>query len=314
MWGVLAFPQVVAWIRQIFIAQSSYSRYCNKQCLFYIRAMKSIMKQLLTLFLIILFTQPVFAKQDSTKIVAKVNGKEIYESQIRDKVQKFAEFNGIDSGQKFNYDNLEPNMKNEIIKNIVIGDLIIDDAKRAKINQSQEYKQAIMFAENQLMQKLYLEQVVAKSVTEKAIGDEYNVIKQEFSNIDEYKVKHILVKTEAEAKEIEKKLAKGEDFAKLAKEFSLDSTKDSGGELGYFSNGQMTEPFELATAKLKIGEISSPVETDFGYHIIKLEDKRKAKAPSLDDLRDQITDSLTGKAIQEYIDNLKDKNKIEFLD
>jgi peptidyl-prolyl cis-trans isomerase C len=282
--------------------------------IYLMRARKSIMKQLLTLFLIILSTQSAFAIQNSDKIVAKVNGKEIHESQIRDKVQKFAEFNGIDSGQEFNYDNLEPNMKNEIIKNIVIGDLIIDDAKRAKINQSQEYKQAIMFAENQLMQKLYLEKVVAESVTEKAINDEYNVIKQEFSNVDEYKVKHILVKTEAEAKEIEKKLAKGEDFAKLAKEFSLDSTKDSGGELGYFSNGQMTEPFELATAKLKIGEISSPVETDFGYHIIKLEDKRKAKAPSLDDLRNQITDSLTGKVIQEYIDNLKNKNKIEFLD
>lgn len=275
-----------------------------------------MIKKIIALIILTSISQSIFAKSDSKqedKIVANVNGKAIHESMIRDKVEKFAEFNGMTAGQEFSYNSLEQDMKNEIVKNIVLGDLILDEAKADKVNESAEYKQALVFTENQLMQKFYLEAVVKKEVTDENILKEYNKVSSEMNNLDEYRVKHILVKTEEEAKSIKDKLDKGADFSALAKEFSLDSNKDSGGDLGYFSKGQMVEPFEEATEKLKVGEISLPVKTDFGYHIIKLEDKRKAKAPSLDEMREQISESLSSQVIQEYIENLKAKNKVEFF-
>ena len=275
-----------------------------------------MIKKILTSLFIIALTQLSFAKdapKTEDKVVANVNGKSIHESMIRDKVQKFAEFNGMSSEQEFNYDRLDQEMKNEIVRNVILGDLILDEATKAKINEQPEYKQAIKFAENQLMQKFYLEKTVKDAITEDKLKAEYEKMAKEQSNVEEYKVSHILVKTEEEAKDIKSKLDKGADFAALAKEFSLDNNKDNGGDLGYFSKGQMVEPFEQATEKLKIGEISAPVKTDFGYHIIKLIDKRKAKIASFSELRNQISEMISSQVIQEYIEKLKEKNKVEFF-
>jgi len=268
-------------------------------------------KKILTSFLIIALAQLAFA--DEGKVVANVNGKAIHESSIKDKIQKFIEFSGFGGSQEFSYDKLDQDMKNEIVKNIILGDLIIEEAHKVKIEELPEYKQSLKYAENQLLQKIYLEKLVKDTITEDKLKVAYDKIAKEQSNINEYKVSHILVKTEQEAKDIKNKLDKGADFSALAKEYSLDSNKDSGGDLGYFSNGQMVLPFEQATEKLKLGEISSPVQTDFGYHIIKLIDKRKAKAASFEEMHDKILEDLSGKFIQEYITKLKDTNKIEFL-
>ena len=148
---------------------------------------------------------------------------------------------------------------------------------------------------------------------EAKVKEKYQELSKLQSDKDEYKACHILVKTEEEAKEIKKKLDKGEDFSKLAKEYSLDENKDSGGSLGYFSNGQMVQNFENATASLKIGQISSPVQTEFGYHIIKLEDKRKIKPESYESMKAKIRDILATKYVKEYLEKLQEQNKVEFF-
>lgn len=275
-----------------------------------------MLKQIFLSFFIILLSQLSFADQakpNQDKIVAKVNGKPIYESEVNEKIAKFLEFNGMGKDSKFSYETLNPDMKKEIVKNVILSDLVLKEAQQSKIDQDEEYKKTLQFTANQLMQKFYLERMIKQSITEDKIVAEYKKYAESQANIEEYKVSHILVKTEEEAKNIKKKLDGGADFAALAKEYSLDNNKDSGGELDFFVKGQMVPPFEQETEKLKIGEISNPVKTDFGYHIIKLIDKRPVKLLSLDDMREKIEDDLSAKYIQDYINKLEQDNKVEFL-
>jgi peptidyl-prolyl cis-trans isomerase C len=247
------------------------------------------------------------------KVMAKIDGKPVYESEIREKIQTYIELNAMGNEDAMNYDKLDKEVKDEIVKSIVVGDLITKEAKQAKTNEKPEYKKGLQFAENQLMQRLFIEKIIKDNLTDEKLQAKYKQTVSEQSNKNEYKVSHILVKTEDEAKQVKQKLDKGEDFAKLAKEFSLDSNKESGGSLAYFSHGQMVPPFEEAVEKLKIGEISAPVKTEFGYHVIKLDEKRQVKVASFEELKSKVSEEISAQFIQEYIEQLKTQNKVEFF-
>jgi len=129
----------------------------------------------------------------------------------------------------------------------------------------------------------------------------------------EIHARHILVDTEDEAKDIKQRLEKGEDFATLAKEKSKDKNAD-GGDLGFFGKGQMLKPFEDAAFALEVGKISDPVKTQFGWHIIKVEEKRDRPAPKFEDVKDPIMAQLMQQKAQEAMRSLHDGAKIEVLD
>ncbi|MDT3699910.1 MAG: peptidylprolyl isomerase [Thermincola sp.] len=123
--------------------------------------------------------------------------------------------------------------------------------------------------------------------------------KATFGQPKQVKASHILVETEDKAKEIKEKLAKGEDFAKLAKENSTDpGSKENGGDLGFFGSGQMVKEFEDAAFALKVGEISAPVKTQYGYHIIKVTETKDAKEANYEESKDKITDTLKEQKMQ----------------
>jgi len=271
---------------------------------------KKVIALVLGVVAIVATVQFVVAKEED-KVIAKINGKDIYESEIIGKVKSYMELSGLD--ENINYDKLDKEVKKDIISSVIVGDLILKEAEAAKIDETEKYKQTLKFAENQLMQRIFLEKLIKENVPEEKVQEKYKQMAAEMSNKQEFKVRHILVKTEDEAKQIKEKLDKGGDFAALAKEYSLDSNKEEGGVLGYFSAGQMVKPFEQATEALKIGEISGPVKTDFGYHIIKLEDKRNVPMPSFAELKNKITEELSAQYVQDYIANLKTTNKVELF-
>lgn len=131
------------------------------------------------------------------------------------------------------------------------------------------------------------------SITEEESKTYFEENKEAFTQEEQVKTSHILVKTKQEADKIREKLMNGEDFAKLAKEFSIDTmTKNNGGNLGYVSSGQMAKEFEKAAFALKVGEISSPVQTEYGYHLIKVEEKKEAKEANYKESKEQIADLL----------------------
>lgn len=164
--------------------------------------------------------------------------------------------------------------------------------------------------------------------TEDDIKNYYNTNKQKYEEAESVHARHILVKTDekdsAEVKAdkkkkieaLHKKLTKGEDFAKLAKESSDCPSKEKGGDLGTFARGRMVKPFEDAAFGQKVNEIGPVVETQFGYHIIQVLEHTQARTKQLDDVKDQIKEKLTQKAkndaTQKYIESLKSKAKIAY--
>ncbi|MBA9028787.1 peptidylprolyl isomerase [Peribacillus huizhouensis] len=130
-------------------------------------------------------------------------------------------------------------------------------------------------------------------ITDDEMKEYFEANKDQYAQAEQVEASHILVKDEATAKEVAKKLADGGDFAKLAKEYSTDTANASnGGKLGYFGKGEMAPEFESAAFSLKVNEISDPVKTDFGYHIIQVTGKKAAKAANFEDSKKDIKEAL----------------------
>lgn len=145
------------------------------------------------------------------------------------------------------------------------------------------------------------------NVTDEDIKAHFEENKASFDEEEQVEASHILVKDEATAKEVAKKLADGGDFAELAKEYSTDNSAEKGGELGYFSRGKMVAEFEEAAFSMKPGTISEPVKTEHGYHIIQVTDKKEAKEATLEDHKKEIKELLVEKQIQtEYVNWLEE--------
>ncbi|WP_263297657.1 peptidylprolyl isomerase [Neobacillus bataviensis] len=148
-------------------------------------------------------------------------------------------------------------------------------------------------------------------ITEEEIKTYFEENKDSFAQAEQVKASHILVADEKTAKEVKQKLENGGDFTALAKEYSTDdSTKDQGGELGYFSKGDMVTEFDNAAFSLPVNQISDPVKTEYGYHIIKVEAKKEAKEANYDVSKAEIKELLLEQKIEtEYSTWLEEKKK-----
>lgn len=154
---------------------------------------------------------------------------------------------------------------------------------------------------------MYLEKTVDERVTDKAVQDLYNDYKSKFESQKEVKAKHILVDSEAKAKEVIAKLKKGEDFVKLANEYSKDQV-----ELGYFTEDMMVPEFSKAAFSMDKGEFSkTPVKTEFGYHVILVEDVRASKPLELKEIEPQLKNMVTQQVIAKIFEDLRNNAKVE---
>ncbi len=156
-----------------------------------------------------------------------------------------------------------------------------------------------------------VEAITAAEVTDEAIQSAYDAQFAEFVGEDEFNASHILVETEEEANEIKTQLDDGADFAELAKEKSTGPSGPNGGSLGWFGKGQMVPEFENAVVALEKGRVSDPVQTQFGWHVVALNDKRKSQAPALDAVRGDLAQTIRQEAIQAKIDELTQSAQIE---
>lgn len=185
----------------------------------------------------------------------------------------------------------------------------------------------MLLAQNGLTEDVFKEQIeqnlkVTKilepsiEITDDEIKTYFEDNKASFDTPEQVEASHILVEDEETAKEVKKKIDEGGDFAELAKEYSTDTqTKDNGGELGYFSTGQMVEAFDKVAFAMKVDEISDPVKTDYGYHIIKVTGKKEAKEATLEDSKEKIKEALLDQKVQEqastWLSEATAKYKIE---
>ena len=238
-------------------------------------------------------------------VVAKVNGVEVRESDLA-----LAE---ADVGAQMPP---SPDSKRDYLITYV-GDMILltQAAEAKKLNESDEFKQHLEFARKKLLMGKLLETEAKAAVSEAALRKVYDDAAKQMSPEEEVRARHILVETEDEAKVVRDELEKGADFAEVAKQKSKDTAAAAeGGDLGYFTKEQMVPEFAEAAFKLEKDKLSEPVKSPFGWHIIKIEDKRTRPVPEFDQVRPQLENFVMRKAQAEYLTKLRQAATVERLD
>ena len=199
-----------------------------------------------------------------------------------------------------------------VVNELINRELLYQDAVKKKLDKDPE----VAFALEQLRMNTMIQANVGKvasgaDVTDAKLKKEYDE-KIATADISEYKARHILLKTEADANAVIKELNNGAVFSDVAKAKSTGPTGPEGGDLGWFKAGQMVPPFSQALAKMKKGTYSKqPVQTQFGWHVILLEDTRKATPPKFEDVKPQLVNMMRGQEVNAYIENLRKKAKVD---
>jgi len=241
----------------------------------------------------------------SGPVIARVNGVE-----IRDNDLAVAE---EDLGE--NLHNMDPAQKREqLIAYVTDVILISQAAEKQNLQNNEDFKRRQAFNRNKLLMGLLLTNQAKTAVTDDEMKKVYEDAVKPMANEEEVRARHILVETEDEAKAIAEQLKGCTDFATLAKEKSKDQGASDGGDLGYFVKGQMVPEFAEVAFKMYPGQLSNPVKTQFGWHIIKLEDKRPRQAPPFEVVKDQIAAFVARKSQSEFVAQLRQSAKIERLD
>ena len=246
-------------------------------------------------------SEPVVNKADA---IAVVNGHYIAKATLEKLEKEIAERS---HGQVF--------PKEKLIEELIQRELLVQDAEQKHLENSAEILAQLDSAKKTLLTQADVQDFIkANPVTDAEIKAEYDS-KVAGENGTEYKARHILVKTEDEAKKIIAELDKGGDFAKLANKNSLDGKEaQNGGDLGWFAPSQMVAPFSEAVVKLEKGQYTkAPVKTQFGWHIILREDSKAQTPPPLEAVKEQLMPFLQRKKVQTMVENLRKQAKVEIL-
>lgn len=267
------------------------------------------------LILSTLAARPSFSA-DADPVVARVNGTEIHRSEVDTALQAMGP-----QAQQIPPQMLYPN----ILDHLIVTKLVAEKGYAEKLQNEKAVKDRLKQDEAQIVAEEYVRHTVTPMITEAKIKAKYDELAAKYKPVDEVRARHILIKVkpdatpdevakaEQKAEDIIKQLKGGADFAKLASEVSEDpGSAKQGGDLGYFPHDAMVPSFADAAFAMKSGEISDkPVKTNFGFHVIKIEDRRKSAAPPLADVHDKIVNQIGQEMTAELVKNIREKAKIE---
>src|ERR1700735_3566172 len=242
---------------------------------------------------------------DEDPVVARVNGVDIRQSDLA-----FAE---EEIGG--NMPTIPPEQKRDYLINYLVDVIVLSQAaEKQNLADRPDVKRRLAFDHNRLLMDTLLQEVGKTGLPEDAERKVYEEAVKQVKNEEEVHARHILVPTEEEAKAILAQLKAGADFATLAKEKSKDPGAAEGGDLGYFTKDQMVPEFAEVAFKLDKGQLSDPVKTQFGWHIIKVEDKRIKPTPTFEQVKPQIDNYIAHRAQAELVENLRKSPALERLD
>ncbi len=265
-----------------------------------------------TLALLLLAAGPL-AAQDKDPLIAKVNGTEIHQSDLAVAEEEAGQLPPMSPDAKKDY----------LVQFVSDMILVAKAAETKKVADTVAFKRRIAFARDKLLMEELLQSVGKAALTDDAMHKVYDEAVKQMGEVQEVHARHILIRAapgdekaskaaEDKIKAIIARLKKGEDFEKVAKEVTEDpSGKANGGDLGYFSKEQMVPEFSEVAFKLEKGQISEPVKTQFGWHAIRVEDKRVKPAPTFEEVKPQIENFVTRKAQAELVTSLRASAKIE---
>lgn len=246
-------------------------------------------------------TIPAFAQEKIS--VGSVNGEPMYLDEVMQLTEQLP-----DEYRRQPLESYYPNLVAEIA-NTKLGAKAATDAN---LQDNELVQDAIRIATERILAEAYFATEMRKMVTDEEVQAAYDRFIADSDSREEISARHILVNEKEEAVDLIAKLNDGADFATLAQEFSTGPSGPKGGDLGYFGRGQMVPDFETAAFGLEIGTFTSqPVQTQFGWHVIKLEDKRTQPAPTLEEMRSQIGQGLSQQALARLIEELRKDAEID---
>lgn len=245
------------------------------------------------------------------KVVARYKNIDVTDTQVMQQFNQAMQARGATEQKKIT--DLPAEMQKNIINGYLTAKIIEDKAKAAGLEKSASFQTKLAQVKNSLLSQEYIEQQINKQLNEADIKKAYDELNAQLKDVKEVNAKHILVADEKTANELMAKLKKGADFNKLAGEFSTDpGSKEKNGDLGYFRKEQMVKEFAEAAFAAKKGELAGPVKTQFGWHVIKVEDKRNAKTPEFATVKPQLEAKVKQEKLVKLIDKLLAEAKIEY--
>ena len=211
---------------------------------------------------------------------------------------------------------MPPEERRAFLVRILIDMKVMSNAARAAgMDQTPLFAQRQKYLEERALRRAYFAEAIAGSITEEAVRAEYDAFASEFVPEDEIRASHILVETEEEANDLKAQIDGGADFVALAKEHSIDPGAANGGDLGFFGRGMMVPPFEEAAFALaEPGAVSAPVQSQFGWHIIRLEEKRQSAPPAFEQVASQIQNQLLMDTFTAKVEELMSGVSVEIAD
>jgi peptidyl-prolyl cis-trans isomerase C len=236
-------------------------------------------------------------------VVATVNGAEIHQSEVSAfRAILPAKIQGMDEAQ----------VTTRLIERLTQVKALAQEAEKSGITKDAAYKKLQAQKLEEFAADSYIKSVIDKKVTDKAIRDLYDTTVAGGKSAEEFRARHILVDSEDEAKDLIKQIKGGKDFAVIAKEKSKDTgSAANGGDLGWFTPDVMVPEFSKAAVALKNGEISAPVKSQFGWHIIQTQERRKQAPPKFEDVKENLSQQLKQQINQETVERVTKAAKIE---
>lgn len=272
-----------------------------------------VLISILVAIIVIAFIALSFNKKiDYNNVIAKINGKPISANDINQFLKDVFE-----APSNFDINSLSASQQKNLIEQYIIEQKILEKARKSAVASDPATKRKIELAKDKILKKAFLEKLSDDATEREVIEEEYKNLASSLANElkgkKEVKVKHILVSEKDDINKILLSIKSGaKTFEDAAKENSQDThTGKNGGDLGYIAEGSMVKEFEEVAFSAKIGEISAPFKTDFGWHILKVNDKRDAQVPALEDVYFKIKQSISMKTINDYVNNIKDGLQIE---
>jgi peptidyl-prolyl cis-trans isomerase C len=245
---------------------------------------------------------PAAGKTGEDPVVAKVDGVEIRRSELIIAAE----------GLPQQYRQIPMQMLYAPLLNQLIDrKLIAIEADKAKLADDPEIQKRLAVQRERVLQEAFLARELKTKVTDARLKAQYKKTSKDGDRETEVRARHILVDNEAEAKKLSTEAKAGGDFAAMAKAKSKDPGAANGGDLGYFKREQMVPEFATAAFALKPGEISSPVKSPYGWHVIKIEDRRQAAPPSFEASVDELREQVAEEVVTEMLAGLRSKAKVE---
>ena len=246
---------------------------------------------------------PAVLAQAKPVTLATVNGETITDADVALAIEDL----------QVQYPNLPPDRRQQVALEFLIEvKLAAQAAKTEKFEAAEDFKRKLAYARERILMERLMAQAGEKASTDVAAKAYYDEQVKLLKPVEEVRARHILVEGEEDAKAIHARVKAGEDFAKIAGEASKDpGSGQQGGDLGFFSKEQMVPEFAEAAFAAKAGEIAGPVKSQFGWHVIKVEERRVKPLPTFDAVKDRVMQALANKAQSDLIAELRKKAKIE---